>query len=71
MTVNTPNPSGAARRSGRGRGLPARWSGVVRLGRSTFLDARAVLAATVRNIEGSDYLQTESAHPFDPGGAPE
>jgi hypothetical protein len=38
------------------------------LGRNTFLDARAVLAATVRNITGGDYLETESAHTFDPGG---
>ncbi|HSY39971.1 MAG TPA: hypothetical protein VLA79_10605 [Polyangia bacterium] len=38
------------------------------LGRSTFLDARAVLAASVRSIAGSDYLQTDSAHTFDPGG---
>jgi len=38
------------------------------LGRSTFLDARALLAASVRTIAGSDYLQTDSAHTFDPGG---
>lgn len=39
-----------------------------RIGRSTLLDARAILAATVRTIAGSDYLQTDSAHAFDPGG---
>jgi hypothetical protein len=36
-------------------------------GRSV-LDARAVLAAAVRNIAGNDYLQTDSSHTFDPGG---
>jgi hypothetical protein len=38
------------------------------LGGRTFLDVRVVLAATVRIIAGSDYLQTDGAYTFDPGG---